>query len=201
VKKILILLAVLIVVGIIGDSALRSLASNKVAEELQDALDLNKEPEVAIGGFPFLFEAISGDLESVTISAQGLEKDGVLLTDLEVTLNNVKVSIPQLLSGKSKKVKIGSAEGTARLTTEDLASALGEPGFNVGVFDPTNISVSGTTLTVGPTELELPSIVNGIDYTEAKLEGNVIALSFETRRTSIGLASAIRSASSSYRRA
>jgi DUF2993 family protein len=187
VKKILILVVIVIVGGVMADSALRSLASNKAAEELQAALDLTEEPEVAIGGFPFLFEVVSGHLDSVKLSAQGLEREGVLLTDLDVTLSEVKVSVVALLSGKSKRIKIGSTLGTARLTTEDLASAMGQPGFDVSVFDPSNISVSGTTLTIGPQSLQLPAIIGGIHYTGAELDGDVIVLRFETRRTSIKL--------------
>ena len=187
-KKILILAVLVIVGGVIADSALRSYASNKVAGELQSALDLTKEPEVSIGGFPFLIEALSGRMESVSISAQGLEKDDVTLSDIDVTLSKVRISLSGLISGKSKKVRIGSALGTASLKTEDLATALGEPGFNISAFDPGIVSIDGTTLSIGPTTVELPSIVDGIEYTDAELDGNLIRLTFESKKTSIELA-------------
>jgi hypothetical protein len=188
VKKLIILAVVVIVGAVIADSALRSYASNQVAGKLQSALDLTKEPEVSIGGFPFLVEALSGRLESMSISARGLEKDGVTLSDVDVTLSNVRISLSGLISGKSRKARIGSMRGTASLRTEDLAAALGEPGFDVSAFDPGIVSIDGTTLSIGPTTLELPSIVEGVEYTEAELDGDLIRLSFASRRTSIEIA-------------
>jgi hypothetical protein len=187
-KKLLVIIVILIVGGVIADSALRSWASNKVAGEMRSALNLTEEPQIAIGGFPFLWEAITGRLESVKVTAAGLERSGVSLTDVEVTLEDVRISLPKLISGEAKKVRIGSAHGVAHLASADLASALGQPGLDLSVVDPSIVTIDGTTLSVGSTSMELPALVDGVDYTEARLNGDVIELRFVAGNTTLKIA-------------
>jgi hypothetical protein len=184
-KKLAVLAIVLIVGGVIVDSALRSYASNRVASEMRSALNLPKDPDVEIGGFPFVVEAIRGRIESVKISADGLEEAGVAVTEIELTMRDVRISLAKIISGKSKRIRIGSISGVGRLTADDLAAALGQTGLDVSVVDPGDVTVSGTTLSVGPATVELPEFVNGIDYTEARIEGDSIVLQFETERTTL----------------
>ena len=208
VRWILITVAVLAGIFIAADFALRAYAESNVAAAIQAELQLSRQPDLTLGGFPFLPRAASGHLERVTADVGDVTVEGELsFRRVEVTLHEVSFSAPRLLFGRSTTVETERGDGTARMTGEDLTRAIQgtAPGLEVRLVDGRMIlsgqglrelavraSINQGTLHLrpetGPQELairvDLGELVPGVRYTRIRLEGSEAVVSLSLRRLS-----------------
>lgn len=174
-------LVVTLVLLFAADSAARGFASARMSAGLAGALNLEEEPEVLIGGFPFLWELIRGDFENISVSVDDFGTGDVVLDEASVTLREVSFAPIGALTGDIEKVSIESARGTARVNTGRLADALEKAGSLVGglsLDDLPGVSVEGRTLSLGPLDLELPVMTDGMSYESAELIEDKLVLRF-----------------------
>jgi hypothetical protein len=120
---------VLLLVGLVvlADRVGVGIAEDRVAAVIADRGGLAGEPDVEIGGFPFLTQALGGRYEDVRISlsaADLAQPDG---TRADVTLRGVSVPLSDVLSGSVQEVPVDRVDGTATLAYPLLAEQLG-PG-------------------------------------------------------------------------
>ncbi|WP_132993092.1 LmeA family phospholipid-binding protein [Gordonia zhaorongruii] len=76
---------ILLVIGYIADTFAASRAEHRIAVALERSSGIDYEPEVGLGGFPFLTHASSGEFGSMLISARGVAFDGHDDTDYDST--------------------------------------------------------------------------------------------------------------------
>lgn len=115
-------IAVVVLLGLLvgADYAAAAVAESAVSRQVREQLDLDQDPAVRINGFPFLFQALSGEYRSVDVSTDGISLGE--LRDLEVTaqLRDVEAPLSELLGSGSPTLVVGEAEGTVRVTADDL---------------------------------------------------------------------------------
>ena len=204
-RKWLIALTALVVVVVGADFGLRLLAEYSVGRSLQSALSLSERPSVSMGGFPFIPELVTGNVDSVTMRVNGWSsEDRVSLESVMLTLHDVSFSPGQLLVGGRTRISALSGEGTAEIMEEDLNRALAAsvPATihlrddrvvirwdQIGQEIAATASISDASLVLQPVEpslplvsVDLPKLVKGLTYREVRIERDVATLSFTLRR-------------------
>jgi hypothetical protein len=195
-------LVALLLLFIVADIGLRIAAQYYVGRSLQDSLDLSHRPDVKLGGFPFVFRLLSGDLPSVTVRADDVLSSGVRFREIDLVLHEAKVATSEVLSGDKREVTAKDGSGTATLSAADATQALDDQGIPLTVrFEGgdalisapglsgevrASISLSGQMLVLRPVSesleasfsLSLPEVVQVIKYTGVSIEGSVAKLSF-----------------------
>ncbi|MFJ3933643.1 MULTISPECIES: DUF2993 domain-containing protein [unclassified Streptomyces] len=122
-----ILLIIAVVLGglfVAADRLAVGFAESEAADRIRASRQLASTPEVSIHGFPFLTQLAGGELHEVEVSMTGITAtaDGreVDVTEVRAKLRDVRIG-----SGFSSAVA-GSAEGSARISYEDLSEAAPE---------------------------------------------------------------------------
>ena len=158
---------------------------------LETSLDLPEEPDVSIGGFPFLLDLGDGRLESVTVRLRELDRTGIKVERLRVVLEDISFSISDAVAGELDRVRVERGHGSATLSgsiLEGLLSGIssrGVPVPEISIDDLPGLEVEGTTLVVGPARVELPVLMEEMRYSSARISEGEVILDFRIDRTSL----------------
>ncbi|ADB77192.1 DUF2993 domain-containing protein [Geodermatophilus obscurus] len=127
------LLVVLLLLGgllFAADRGAEAFAEDRVAQLVAERGGLAGRPEVEIGGFPFLTQAVGGRYDDVRIGLTGADLGQPEGTRADVSLRGVQVALSDVLSGSVQQVPVERVDGTATLAYALLAAELG-PGTTV----------------------------------------------------------------------
>ncbi|MGY1825363.1 MULTISPECIES: LmeA family phospholipid-binding protein [unclassified Blastococcus] len=120
-----VLLVLVVAAGIVLDRVAENIAEGQVADELASQGALAGAPEVEVGGFPFLTQAVGGRYEEIRISLTADVLGQPEGTRADVTLRGVHVALSALRAGTVEEVPVERIEGTATLSYALLARELG----------------------------------------------------------------------------
>jgi len=201
-RRIAVFIGVLVVLAVVADAGLRVLAENRAADQIETSLELNETPEVSLGGWPFVVQFIRGRFPSVIVSAEAVGTGALRLSEVELELERVRVS---LLSDK-RSVRARSGMGTAAISERALNAALDRTGVEARVEmsgeDVTVIvggdrfaarpSIEGGDLVIqssaGPSpSLDLPEFAAGVSYRSVSVSDSMMVVTFELTATSLEL--------------
>ena len=207
-RRFLISIGILLALAVAADFALRTAAQGQMASRLQDAIDLGNEPEIEIGGWPFVLNLLRGRFPSVSITGNDLESRGVTLSEVRLDLVRVRFSVAGLSSGRGA-LRAARGRGMANLLEADLNRALQQKNIDVAVaMDGNRLvmrsqrvgaevevkpSVRGRTLSlgslpvVGAISVELPDVAGGLAYRSVEVTDGELRLGFALRRVSLDL--------------
>jgi hypothetical protein len=204
-RKLLISLTVLVLVLVAADFGVRLLAEYWVGRGLESDLSLSERPSVTMGGFPFIPQFVTGNVDSVTIRANGSSsEEGTSLESVVLTLHDVSFAPGQAVGGGRTKISAMRGEGTAQLTEKELNRAVdasvpatirfrdGQVVIRLDQSEqeiPATASISDGGVVLQPAlpsvpivTVDLPEFVKGLTYREVRIERNIAALSFTLRR-------------------
>lgn len=181
-RKLLIALLVLGLLGLAADVFARRTAEDQVAGRLQRTFDLESEPSVSLGGWPFLLGLARGEISKIVMTGETVRSEDVTLDDVEVEMRDVRFSPSDVVDG-SGRVRASGGQGSAAITQNSLNQALQNAGapFTLtlsagGVAASTegaeargDVSLDGNALSVGGrglpmVALDLPSMGGRISY-------------------------------------
>lgn len=163
-RKLLVAILILVLLGVVAEVAARRVAEDRVASRLKRTFDLSSEPDVQMGGVPFLLELVRGDVSEITMSAGNVRSEDVRLDDVTVNMRNVRFSLSDLADG-SGKVRVGEGDGSASITERSLNEALAERGAPFEV-------------TLGPQGVTATSAAAGLEANaDVTLDGDALSLS------------------------
>lgn len=104
-----------------GDMAARRVGEQEMARQAQQALDLESEPEISLGGWPFLlhaatrsFPSAKGTIDSLTVPYEG---EQVTVTDVEVNATDI--------APEGDGYLVAHAEGQGHISYSELSEAAG----------------------------------------------------------------------------
>jgi len=183
----LVVLVLLLGVVIVADRVGASIAEDKIAE--QAAAEMRKagataatEPQVEIGGFPFLTQVVAGSYDRITIKAQQARSGDIKLETLTLVATDVKAATSDLLAGRGP-VTATQLTGTATMSWDTVKSLIQLSGLPVP-FDPSQLQVRVVDNRV---ELRLPVVVAGFATTlRAKGQINIADGKVQLRLTDVG---------------
>ncbi|MCP2183785.1 Protein of unknown function (DUF2993) [Prauserella alba] len=114
-----VLVVVAVLVGV--DFAGAAFAEHTVSQKARQQLGLDSDPEVGIGGFPFLTQAISGEYGHITVEAKSVPVQDVLQdVDVKAELYDVDAPLSDLTQGNVDNVTIDRVEGEVTLKASDI---------------------------------------------------------------------------------
>lgn len=175
----LILLAALVVVADIGA---RSFAQNTLSQRLAEQMEMSEEPDVAIEGWAFLPQVLSGDYTEVNINADSATMSDVTVEQVEATASNVEAPLSDLMDQPT--VVAGQVDGSfvvpysyfnpylpegMTISTEgDVPRisgelALPELGLSTSVSSAGEFTVDGDVLSVTPEDIEVGDLPIDVD--------------------------------------
>ena len=167
------LLVVLLLLGgllFAADRGAEAFAEDRVAQLVAERGELAGRPEVEIGGFPFLTQAVGGRYDDVRIGLTGADLGQPEGTRADVSLRGVQVALSDVLSGSVQQVPVERVDGTASLSYDLLAQQLG-PSATVaregdGLRVERTVEVSGVTvplIATGSVALDGDTLVVDVD--------------------------------------
>jgi hypothetical protein len=125
VKVLLVVVLVLLGLTVLVDRVAVGIAEDRVGSELAAEGGLQGTPEVDITGFPFLTQALGGRYDEVRISLTADQLGQPEGTRADVALHGVQVPLSAVLAGSVREVPVARVDGTATLSYDLLATALG----------------------------------------------------------------------------
>ena len=147
-KRFLTVLVVLAVLFVAGDFVLRNVAQNAAADLIDEQIPQRVDPEVDLGGFPFLRSVLTGRFDVVTVSVPEAEQNGLLVEDIELSFRDVKLEPLEVLAGRGD-LRAATLRGRGVISQASFTRVLRatEPALSVSI-EPDRISVSrdGATL-------------------------------------------------------
>lgn len=135
------IVVVVVLVGgaLVADRVTHSTAERRVAEAIEQNLDVVGTPTVDIGGFPFLTQLLAGSVDEVSGAVDGVTLEGIDATDVTIDAHDVTTSEPYTL---------GTATIAATLPTASIEQIVADRSqLDVAVaVDGDALTASGSVL-------------------------------------------------------
>ncbi|MHB2021726.1 MAG: LmeA family phospholipid-binding protein [Mycobacteriales bacterium] len=109
-RKLLVTLALLAAFAVVLDRVALLVAERVLADRIEAVEALGSRPAVAISGFPFLTQALTGDYRQIVVRAENLRRGQVPMKLLTARLSGVQVGLSRLLRGSLRRVRVRSAQ-------------------------------------------------------------------------------------------
>ncbi len=119
-RRLVIALLVLVGLFVAVDYGAAALAESAVSRQMREQIGLVDDPSVRINGFPFLYQALTGDYRNVEVSADRVTVARLNDVSVEATLHHVRVPFSQLVSGSADTVRIDEVVGRVRIQAAEL---------------------------------------------------------------------------------
>lgn len=124
-KKLIITLVIVVGVLVAADFGAATVAEYQVAQKMRTELDLKRDPEVRINGFPFLTQAAAGDFRDVEIKARGVDVGEFTEVGVQAELHHAHVSTADVLAGSASSLQVDEVLGRVRLKAGDIGRFIG----------------------------------------------------------------------------
>jgi hypothetical protein len=145
---VLVTLLALAVIAVAADLAARTWATDRVASQLRTEYRLTQDPEVSVAGGSFLWQALRGRFEDVTVTVPQLTtQDDLVVRDLRVRLPEVDVPT-SVLTGGAGTVDVAGGTVRARVAYADLAQKASAGGLDVTLARDGDAVRAGATVRV-----------------------------------------------------
>ncbi|MCW2703703.1 MAG: hypothetical protein JWQ37_1698 [Blastococcus sp.] len=124
-RALVVVVLLLLGLAVVADRVAVGVAEGRVAREVAAKGGLAGTPDVSIGGFPFLTQAVAGRYDDVRISLTAAELGQPAGTRADIALHGVHVPLSSVLSGSVAEVPVDRIAGTATLSYALLSAQLG----------------------------------------------------------------------------
>ncbi len=179
----LVLLLVLpVLVGVV-DRVGAAVAGRALAGQLQTSGGLSERPDVTIGGFPFLTQALGGRYRSIDVRATGVLAGDVRLRSLDARLTGARVPLSDALSGSVGSVPVDAVDATVLLSYADLARRARGRELTVSPAGD-RVRVRGSVRVLGQ-QLAVSAV------SRIAVEGDQVVVTAETYEVGNGVADAV----------
>jgi hypothetical protein len=150
-RLLVVLLVLLLILGgllVVADRVAASIAERTIGDEVAKELVAEEvqssQPEVSIGGFPFLTQVLAGEYESISIRLRDVEGSGVRLPVLDVDARGVSAPLDAIRTGQGDIVA-QTVEGAATVSYASVVELMDRPGLRLSEQD-------GKLTVTGPVE-------------------------------------------------
>jgi hypothetical protein len=158
VKRLLFLLVLfLVVVLVVLDRVGAVVASQVLASKIKTDEHLAQRPDVSIGGFPFLTQAIEGKYSDVKVTVHDLSLNRLDVSTFKVQLHGAHIKLGAALHGNVHRVPVDRADGQATITYAAMDAYLKpkhlrvSPGANGQLKVTGSVTIAGHELTASGT--------------------------------------------------
>ena len=124
-RKLLIAVVVLLLLGAAADFAAARVFEDRVTEALQREYDLGRRPVVQVRDVPFLPHLATGRFSTIDLAATDATARGIKAAQLKLTLHGLRVPRDVLL-GEPGRITVDRADGTIELTEAEVNRLLAD---------------------------------------------------------------------------
>jgi hypothetical protein len=124
-RRLLIAVLVLVLLGAVADFAAARIFEDRVTEALQREYDLGRRPVVQVRDFPFLPHLATGRFSTIDLAATDATARGINTAQLKLTLLGVRVP-REVMLGESGRITVDRADGTIELTEAEANRLLAD---------------------------------------------------------------------------
>jgi hypothetical protein len=124
-RKLLIAVVILVLLGAGADFAAARIFEDRVTDALQREYDLGRRPVVQVRDFPFLPHLATGRFSTIDVAATDAKAKGVNAAQLQLTLHGVRVP-REVMLGEGGRVTVERASGTIELTEAEVNRLLAD---------------------------------------------------------------------------
>ncbi|HEV3465184.1 MAG TPA: DUF2993 domain-containing protein [Actinomycetota bacterium] len=124
-RKLLIAVVVLVLLGAGADFAAARIFEDRVTEALQREYDLGRRPVVQVRDVPFLPRLAAGRFSTIDLAATDATARGINAAQLKLTLHGVKVP-REVMLGEPGRISVDRADGTIELTEAEVNRLLAD---------------------------------------------------------------------------
>lgn len=180
-RKLVLLVVVLLVVGVVADLLAARAAERAIASRVQQAGGLGLAPSVEVRGRPFLLQALRGRYDDVVVRASDVPTGQLRFTSLVTQMQGVRVPLSGALSGSVSTVPVDRLSTRGLVGYDALTALIADRGLRVGDAGGGRVRVTGSVQVLGRT-LEASAV------SVPTLEGNTLVVTAE--RFEVGNAAA-----------
>jgi hypothetical protein len=124
-RKLLIAVVVLVLLGAGADFAAARIFEDRVTDALQREYDLGRRPVVQVRDFLFLPHLATGRFSTIDLAATDATARGINAAQLQLTLHGVRVPRDVML-GEPGRISVDRADGTIELTEAEVNRLLAD---------------------------------------------------------------------------
>jgi DUF2993 family protein len=124
-RKLLIAVVVLVLLGAGADFAAARIFEDRVTEALQREYDLGRRPVVQVRDVPFLPRLATGRFSTIDVAATDATARGINAAQLKLTLHGVQVP-REVMLGEPGRITVDRADGTIELTEAEVNRLLAD---------------------------------------------------------------------------
>jgi hypothetical protein len=130
------LVFLLVVVGllVVADRVSAWYAERRIADEVQQEVAgreiTTDQPDVHVGGFPFLTQVVAGEYRSISIKLRNVEGGGIRVPELDVEATGVHATLQTIRSGQGE-ARADQVNGSATLGYASVAALTNQPGLQL----------------------------------------------------------------------
>lgn len=150
-RRVFVFFLILLALAVGGDLLLRAWAERRAAGHVQESLELDQEPTVSLGGWPFLFSAIEGRFPDVGIETGPVTAEGVRLDDVQLRFRDVEISFSDAVGGGAESVRTSGGRGEAYIGAAAFTQGLSDQGV------PAEVSFEDGAVLVSTPQLPQPA--------------------------------------------
>ena len=118
-RKLLIAVVVLVLLGAGADFAAARIFEDRVTEALQREYDLGRRPVVQVRDVPFLPRLATGRFSTIDVAATDATARGINAAQLKLTLHGVQVP-REVMLGEPGRITVDRADSTIELTEAEV---------------------------------------------------------------------------------
>ena len=156
----LVTLVLVVAALVVVDRVAARVVASAVAARIRTSQGLPATPSVAISGFPFLTQVLGGQYDSVSVTARGVERDGLRFAVVSVTLRGLRLPLRDVTKGAVREIPVSEGTAAVSLTYDDLNAYLAPRHLHVAPDAANNgaLRVTGTAQLplVGAVSLSAP---------------------------------------------
>lgn len=204
-KWLLFLLLVVVVAFFVADVVARNTAEKRVEERLASSVESANGLEVNVGGTLFLPQLFSGSFDEIEVSIDSIERGGLTVDDVEISLRDVDFSFGDLMDD-SGAVTVRGGGGRALISERSLSEALRRDGVEaeIRLDGGATISAAGRSAEVQdvsvdngavvfsapplePLRVDLPATLASVRYSGASVQGDHLVVRLRVGRGKVDL--------------
>lgn len=108
--------------------------ADEVGQQIASRAITSDAPEVAVSGFPFLTQVLSGEYESISIVLRDVDGGEARLPRLDIVATGVRADLHTIRSGQGV-VRADRVTGTATVGYDTVAALTNQPGLQLRAED------------------------------------------------------------------
>lgn len=113
-RKVLLVLLVLVVVGVVAADRLGvRVAQNEIGKQVAAQYNLPEQPDVTIHGIPFLTQAVGGSYDKIDVAIGDWTEQGVTVQDVKIEMRGVDAPLSEVAAGNADGVTARTATASA----------------------------------------------------------------------------------------